>query len=231
MARVLPNLQAIGQDPEIGRHKVLDALAKADPKVENAKFRFDFLASPTGMIGENGKLTKLEVEDNSLSLKDGEVKARGTGNKRTLDVETVIFAIGDKVDEAFGLPTEWNEFVKNKEPRFPIEGISYESSVEGVFVGGWSRKASEGLVGYARRDGTNAAKAVLQYLQTKEAKNSDLAAITAKIKGLNKPVIQKDDLKKLETVEAEEAKKQGLDFFKYGSNEEMLQAMGFVETA
>lgn len=231
MARVLPNLQAIGQDPEIGRHKVLDALAKADPKVENAKFRFDFLASPTGMIGENGKLTKLEVEDNSLSLKDGEVKARGTGNKRTLDVETVIFAIGDKVDEAFGLPIEWNEFVKNKEPRFPIEGISYESSVEGVFVGGWSRKASEGLVGYARRDGTNAAKAVLQYLQTKEAKNSDLAAITAKIKSLDKPVIQKDDLKKLETVEAEEAKKQGLDFFKYGSNEEMLQAMGFVETA
>jgi ferredoxin--NADP+ reductase len=230
MTRVLPDLQAIGQDPEIGRHKVLDALAKADPKVENAKFRFDFLVSPTGMIGESGKLTKLEVEDNSLSLKDGEVKARGTGNKRTLDVETVIFAIGDKVDEAFGLPTEWNEFVKNKEPRFPIEGVSYESSVEGVFVGGWSRKASEGLVGYARRDGTNAAKAVFQYLQTKEAKNTDLAAITAKIKGLNKPVIQKDDLKKLEAVEAEEARKQGLDFFKYGSNEEMLQAMGFIET-
>ncbi|MFN8412469.1 MAG: FAD-dependent oxidoreductase [Anaerolineales bacterium] len=231
MARVLPNLQAIQQDPELGRHKILDALAKADPKVQNAKFQFDFLASPTSMIGENGKLTKLEVEDNSLSLKDGEVKARGTGNKRTIDVETVIFAIGDKVDEAFGLPTEWNEFIKNKEPRFPIEGISYESSVDGVFVGGWSRKASEGLVGYARRDGTNAAKAVLQYLQTKEAGNANLEDVTNKVKALSKPIVLKDDLKRLEAVEAEEAKKQGLEFFKYGTNEEMLQAMGLIETA
>lgn len=231
MARVLPNLQAIQQDPEVGRHKVLDALAKADPKVENAKFNFDFLTSPTSMIGENGKLTKLEVEDNSLSLKDGEVKARGTGNKRTIDVETVIFAIGDKVDESFGLPTEWNEFIKNKEPRFPVEGVSYESSIDGVFVGGWSRKASEGLVGYARRDGTNAAKAVLQYLQTKEASNTNLEEVTNRVKSLSKPIVLKDDLKRLESVEAEEAKRQGLEFFKYGTNEEMLQAMGLIETA
>ena len=231
MARVLPNLQAIGQDPELGRHKVLDALAKADPKVENAKFRFDFLASPTGMIGENGKVAKLEVEDNSLSLKDGEVKARGTGNKRTIDVETVIFAIGDKVDESFGLPTEWNEFVKNPTPKFPVDNLSYESSVEGVFVGGWSRKASEGLVGYARKDGTNAAKAVLQYLQTKQPGNADVETITAKVKGLSKPIITKEDLRRLEIVEAEEAKKRGLEEFKFASNDEMLQAMGLVTTA
>jgi ferredoxin--NADP+ reductase len=231
MARVLPSLQAIDQDPELGRHKVLDALAKADPKTENADFYFDFLASPTGMIGVDGKLTQLEVEENSLSMKDGEVKARGTGVKRTLDVETVIFAIGDKVDESFGLPTEWNEFVKDPNPKFPVDGHSYESPIEGVFVGGWSRKASEGLVGYARKDGTNAAKAVLQYLQTKQPANTDVEAITAKVKGLPKPVITKDDIKKLEAVEAGEAKKRGLEEFKFASNDEMLQAMGFVATA
>jgi ferredoxin/flavodoxin---NADP+ reductase len=231
MGRVLPALQAIDQDPELGRHKVLDALAKADPKVENATFHFDFLASPTSMIGENGKLTKLEVEDNSLSVKDGEVKARGTGVKRTLDVETVIFAIGDKVDESFGLPTEWNEFVKKPDPQFPIDNLSYESPIEGVFVGGWSRKASEGLVGYARKDGTNAAKAVLQYLQTKQPANPNVEEITAKVKSLSKPVITKEDIKRLEAVEAEEAKKRGLEEFKFGSNDEMLQAMGFAQTA
>ena len=32
-------------------------------------------------------------------------------------------------------------------------------------------------------------------------------------------------------VEAEEAKKRGLEEFKYASNEEMLQAMGLTETA
>jgi ferredoxin--NADP+ reductase len=183
------------------------------------------------MYGENGLLTRLEIEDNTLTLKDGETKARGTGNKRTLEVETVIFAIGDKVDATFGLPIEWNEFVKVDPPKYPVDGHSYEAPVEGVFVGGWSRKASEGLVGYARKDGTNASKAVWAYLQTKQPMSPALDALAARIKGLDKPIAMKEDIRRLEAVEAEEAKKRGLEEFKYGSNEEMLQAMGLVETA
>ena len=151
--------------------------------------------------------------------------------KRTLDVDTVIFAIGDKVDEAFGLPTKWNEFVKNQEPRFPVEGISYESTEEGIFVGGWSRKASEGLVGYARRDGTNAGKAVFQYLQTKQVGEASAEALAEKLQSLHKPVILKDDIKRLEEVEVDEAQKRGVEEYKYASNEEMLQVMGLIETA
>ncbi|MCX6056818.1 MAG: FAD-dependent oxidoreductase [Chloroflexi bacterium] len=231
MARVQPTLQTVNQNLETGRQKILDSLAKADPKTSSAKFHFDFLASPTAMFGENGALTQLEVEDNILTERDGKISAKGTGTKRQLDVDTVIFAIGDKVDESFGLPTQWNEFIKNKEPKFPVEGVSYESTIEGIFVGGWSRKASEGLVGYARKDGTNASKAVTQYLQTRQPVNSDPETIAAKIKGLSKPVIMKDDIKRLEAVEAEEAKKRGLEEFKFSSNEEMLQAMGLIETA
>jgi ferredoxin--NADP+ reductase len=230
MERVRPALEAIQQDPEIGRQKILDALSKADTKVHNAKFRFDFLASPTAMHGENGLLTKLEVEENILTEKNGRTSAKGTGNKRMLDVDTVIFAIGDKVDDAFGLPVEWNEFVKKENPNFPVGGLSYESTEEGVFVGGWSRKASDGLVGYARKDGINAAKAVLQYLETKQPAGLSPEAVAEKMKGLGKPVIGKDDIKRLEAVEAEEAKKRGLEEFKFASNEEMLQAMGLIET-
>lgn len=231
LARVRPALDAIGQDPQIGRQKVLDALAKADPKTKNAKFHFDFLASPTAMVGENGLLTQLEVEENILTERDGKTSAKGTGTKHTLDVDTVIFAIGDQVDANFGLPTEWGEFTKNKEPKFPVENLSYETTTEGIFVGGWSRKASEGLVGYARRDGTNAAKAVMQYLQTKQPANTNADAVIEKVKSLSKPIVYKDDLKRLEAVEAEEAKKRNLEEFKFASNEEMLQAMGLIETA
>ncbi len=237
MARVLPALQAINQNPELGRHKILDALPKADPKFSETRFRFEFLASPVQMSGENGMLTKLEVEDNLLVLKDGEPKSRGTGRKRTLDVETVIFAIGDKVDEAFGLPVESGEFVKNPSPRFPVDSLSYEAfdpkanaPLKDVFVGGWSRKASEGLVGYARKDGINASKAVWQYLQTLQPAKVNGEAVTAKLKGLNKPVVTKDDIRKLEAVEAAEAQKRGLEEFKFASNEEMLQAMGLTVT-
>jgi ferredoxin/flavodoxin---NADP+ reductase len=184
-------------------------------------------------------LTHLEIEDTTLVLKEnGDTKARGTSNKRLLNVETVIFAIGDKVDETFGLPIEWNEFVKNENPSYPVEGVSYEAfdpqagkPIEGVFVGGWSRKASEGLVGYARKDGTNASKAVWQYLQNKQPDASGLETITAKVKGLQKPIVTKDDIHRLENVEAEEAQKRGLEEFKFASNEEMLRAMGLIIAA
>jgi ferredoxin--NADP+ reductase len=231
MQRTLPILQAVNQDPEIGRKKVLDALAKAEPKVADGKFHFDFLASPTAMYGENGEVTKLEVEDNILVEKDGYISAKGTGIKRTIDVDTVIFAIGDTIDDSLGLQTSKNEFVQQREPRFPIDGVSFETPVEGVFIGGWSRKASNGLVGYARRDGTNAAKAIWQFLQIRQPNGTDADAVDAKIKGLNKPVIGKEDVKRLEAAEAEEAKRLGLDFFKCSTNEEMLQIMGLIETA
>jgi ferredoxin--NADP+ reductase len=183
------------------------------------------------MIGdENGKLTHVELEDNILVEANGDTKARGTGNKRRLDVETVIFAIGDKVDESFGLPIEWNEFVKNQTPRFPIDGISYEAPAEDVFMGGWSRQASTGLVGYARKDGTNASKAVWQYLQNKQPVDPNLKAVAEKIKSLNKLIVTKEDIKKLEAVEIAEAQKRGVEEFKFDTNEEMLQAIGLTVT-
>jgi ferredoxin--NADP+ reductase len=182
------------------------------------------------MYGENGILTQLEIEENTLVEKDGIVSAKGTGIKHKLDVDTVIFAIGDRVDEAFGLPSKSNEFVKNENPKFPIDGVSYESTIDGVFVGGWSRKASEGLVGLARKDGTLAAKAVLAYLATKEAGTLTADVVTAKVKKLSKPIIMKEDIKRLEAIEAEEAKKRGLEEFKFASNDEMLQAMGLIQT-
>jgi ferredoxin--NADP+ reductase len=229
--RVAPIMEAVHQDPQAAKATILESLPKALPKVSDTRFRFEFLASPVRMIGdENGKLTQVEIEDNILVEANGDTKARGTGNKRCLDVETVIFAIGDKVDDSFGLPVEWNEFVKNTSPRFPIDGISYEVPAEDIFVGGWSRQASTGLVGYARKDGTNASKAVWAYLQTKQPIEPNLKAVAEKIKSLNKPVVTKDDVKKLEAIEIEEAKKRGIEEFKFDTNDDMLQAMGLTIT-
>jgi len=237
IARVTPVMQAIQQDPQAARAVILESLPKAVPVASDTKFLFRFLASPSQMLGENGSLTKLEIEENTLVVKEGEIKAKGTGNKTTLDVETVIFAIGDKVDENVGLPVEWNEFVKNPTPRYPVEGLSFEvydpqkkQPIADIFVGGWSRKASSGLVGYARKDGTNASKVVWDYLQTQSPASLDIDRITTKMKGLNKPVVTNEDIKKLEAVEQAEAQKRGLEEFKFATNDEMLQAMGLLET-
>jgi hypothetical protein len=86
-------------------------------------------------------------------------------------------------------------------------------------------------VGYARKDGTNASKAVWQYLQTKQPKEVNMHAVLEKVRSLGKPIVMKDDVRKLEAAETAEAQKRGLEAFKFNSNEEMLQAMGFMETA
>lgn len=236
LRRVLPALQAVGEGSDVGREKVLGALPKADPKFADTRFRFEFLTSPVAMLGENGILTKLEVEDNILVSKDGQLKSQGTGHKRALDIDTVIFAIGDKVEPSVGLPVKSNEFIKNMAPRYPIEGLSYEAfdpaanaPIEDVFVGGWSRQASEGLVGLARKDGTNAAKAVLEYLQALSLVRPDLEAVADRINALPKQIITKNELKKLEAVEEAEAARRGIPEFRFATNEEMLRAIEAAE--
>ncbi len=238
LRRVLPALQAVNETSDVGREKVLGALPKAEPKFSDTRFRFEFLTSPVRMLGQNGILSQLEVEDNILVSKDGQLKAQGTGHTRLLDVDTVIFAIGDRIDPSLGLPANSNEFFKNTSPRFPIEGHSYEaydpastSVIPDVFVGGWARQASEGLVGLARKDGTNAAKALLEYLKGVPAVEPNLQAVAARMESLPRPIITKAELKKLESIEQAEATKQGVPEFKFATNEEMLQAIGLAETA
>ncbi len=141
------------------------------------------------------------------------------------------------MDSDFGLPVAGNEYVKNPQPRFPVDGISYEAydpqagrPLEGVFVAGWSRKASTGLVGIARRDGINGAKAVAQYLQTLPPLAADpeeiVRAICERIRCREKPAVSLADLALLEAAERREAEARGLVEFKFENNEEMLRAMG-----
>jgi ferredoxin--NADP+ reductase len=151
----------------------------------------------------------------------------------------VVFCIGDRVDEAFGLPIRKNAFVKNPDPRFSIEELSFEAydpdlnrPIDRVFVTGWSREASSGLVGVARKDGENGARAVLEYLQSEPMlvnPSSIMDEFKVKLEGLHKPVIHKTDLQKLSEAVAIEAEKSGLPAFKYATNDEMLAAMGLKQ--
>jgi ferredoxin--NADP+ reductase len=237
MERVRPAADAVGQAVYQARDFMLSALPKALEPISTTRFRFDFLASPRRILGgEQGQVRGLEVEDTTLICADGEVQARRLGTTRVLDVDTVIFCIGDKVDETFGLPVRWNAFVKHAEPRFPVDGLSYEAydpdmgrPIDRVFVAGWSREASSGLVGVARKDGENGAQAVLAYLAglpgLKMPQNV-LNNFHAHLERLGKPVVRKEHLLRLEQAEQDEAARRGLESFKFGDNAAMIAAMG-----
>jgi ferredoxin/flavodoxin---NADP+ reductase len=237
--RVKPVMLSIGQDPQAARDYIVSAMERADPALSHSKLKFVFLASPTRILADDqGNMTALEVEDNTLILgEEGETKAKSIGNKRLLDVDTVIFCIGDKVDNKLGLPIQANQFVKNPFPQFPIDGISYESYdpqagkvLDGIFVAGWSREASVGLVGVARKDGERCAKAITQYLENYgPASNPHQIMITFEdmLNRTAKPVIRQPDLLKLQKVEQSEMVRLCMEDFKYSSNEQMLKAMEF----
>ncbi len=240
MKRVTPAMQAIGQDPEAAKAYILAALPRAEAPVSQTRLRFDFLASPSRIVGgERGEVRGLEVEDTLLVPHDsGEPQAKRTGTKRLIDVDTVIFCIGDRVDEGLGLPVRKNEFIKHPNPRFPVEGISFEAynpdlgrSIDRVFVAGWSREASHGLVGIARKDGEDGGKAVVHFLQSQpELKNpqSILDELEKRLGRLEEPVVHKADLVRLLEQERCEAERLGIEEFKFDSNESMLKAIGLA---
>lgn len=229
-----PLMRSLGENPAEARSYLYSALPKAMPRQSDTRFVFRFLLSPLSIQGEKGYVRGLEVERNTLYAQNGQVKAAGTGVRQVLDVDTVIFAIGDRVDEQVGLPVEGGEFMKAPNPLYPVEGTSYEvydprtgCPMEGVFVAGWARKASQGLVGVARRDGINGARAMLKYLEKVPAlPEVSLEALHQRLQKLPHPYVDKADLWRLRQIEAARARELGLEEFKFASNEEMLAALG-----
>ena len=238
LERVQPVMQAIGQDATQFRQMIEQAMVKAEPVSRNASFHMRFLSSPVRMTAdEQGQVNCLEVEENTLIQgADGQVRAKGTGIFHSLAVDTVIFAIGDVVDSMIGLPIQYGEFVKNPQPRYPVNGASYEAFdpatgqvIPDIFLAGWARQASTGLVGVARKDATNAAQAVLQYLQTVSSTDGLVVQrLHDHLERLNHPVVNKEALQYLEANERDQAADLRQETFKYATNQAMLEILGLA---
>jgi ferredoxin--NADP+ reductase len=237
ISRVTPMMQAVGQDVTAARQVFLDGLPKALPPVSTTRLKFDFLASPVRILGDwTHGVNALKIEDNTLSLSDGRIKAVGVGTSRQIEADSVIFAIGDTVDREFCLPTYGDAYCIHEQPAHPVDGISYEAydldanaPVESVFLGGWARQASTGLVGVARKDGENAAQAMLQYLQTRTPL-SDLDQVYARFTGWLQAtvpqLVTRQKLAGLQAAEQVEIQARSLEDYKFATNEEMLREMG-----
>ena len=151
--RCRERMEKVGQDADSAKEFITSGLKRALDPVSDTRFGFRFFSSPKQMIGDGtGQLVGVEVDDTHLIDVDGVTKARSVGTSCVMPADTMVFAIGDKVDESFGLPVEWSEYVKSPTPQFPIDGESYEAfdpeqnaPLQGVFVAGWSRSASDGV--------------------------------------------------------------------------------------
>jgi ferredoxin/flavodoxin---NADP+ reductase len=137
------------------------------------RLSFRFLSSPKAILQDkSGRVSAMEVAENNLVLRDdGSTTARANGQTATIDVDTVLFAIGDTHDPAIGLPMGPDGYATRPdtshpgEPSFEVWDPAAGSLLPGRFVAGWARKASTGLAGVARHDGEMGARKALEYLQ------------------------------------------------------------------
>ncbi|MFU8826831.1 MAG: FAD-dependent oxidoreductase [Brevefilum sp.] len=208
-----------------------DARARSTACETGLNFRMGFLRSPRRLIGDGqGRVRAIRFEINELVREGGQVVAHGTGQMETVAADTVIFSIGSQVDPGFGLPVAGGNYVTTRQPRFPVDGISYEvynpdlcAHCEDVFVSGWARKASEGIVGLARKDAERGARAVLSYMETIEPiSTSAIQSALDRLPNLAKRVVDKKGLAVLWAAEVEKAAEMGLPAFKFKTNAEML---------
>ncbi len=232
--QVRPVVRRVGRDVSDFYQLLDDARLKADACDQRVHFRFGFLRSPRRLIGDDqSRLRAIDFEINDLDIEKGRVVSRGTGQIERFYADTVIFSIGSRVEENFGLPVSHGNYITTPTPRFPVDGISYEvynpelcASCEDVFVSGWARKASEGIVGLARKDAERGARAVLQYLETCPADDGvDVQQALQQLPDLAHQAVNLQKLAVLEAVEQKIAAEKRLEAFKFSTDEEMLSVI------
>ncbi len=238
VARIKDRLAAVGQNADEVLKGLTDEFTKCEPTVSETKMGFKFLASPKRiLVDENNRVRGLEMEDNKLDPKGEDTVAVGLKQYYEFPCDSVVFAVGDKVDETVGLPYKSGLFVTNpnKTGNDPDDALfqAYDETagkiMDGVFLAGWARKASEGLVGIAKRDGDWCAEVVSKYLSTKTSDSqSDIKVVLGELAAtLTAHKSHPVDLAGLRTLEASEkshwSEKECIGEFKFTSNQEMIE--------
>ena len=203
------------------------------------RLSFRFLSSPTAILpDESGRIARLEVVENDLVLKDdGSTAAVRTKEKVILDVDTLIFAIGDVHDAQLGLPIGPTGYATESdpdhpdEPHFQVWNPETSRPISGSYVVGWARRASTGLVGIARHDGEMGAAKALEFLKNAPDCNSlGEAEILARLQGKGLRPVTKAELALLARAEEREAKERNLSSFKFANNDAMFKAIAEEQT-
>lgn len=132
---------------------------------------FKFLHSPTEIIGDEGYVKAMNLEVMELGEPDESGRRRpvSTGNIVTMDVDTVIVALGTGPNPIIqdSASAENLDLETNKWGYIVIDGETGRTSIDGIFAGGDVAPSGESNAINAMGAGKKAAKAIDEYLKTK----------------------------------------------------------------
>jgi len=239
-SRIRPRLEAVGQNADQLLSGMLEEMTQCAPAGSETKLRFRFLSSPRRVLTDSkNRVRGLELEDTKLEPKGEDFSAVGLKTYSEFPCDSVVFAVGDRVDETLGLPFKNGSFLTNpnRTQNEPDDALfqAYDEQngqvLEGVFLTGWARKASEGLVGVAKRDGDWCSEVINRYLATRPpvtpAENGErLQKLKRLIEKRQPDAVRNEDLRLLMEMEEEEGKRRGIiEGFKFPTNQQMLSAI------
>lgn len=233
LKRIEPQLAAVGQDISKVADDTFPVLKKPEsPPPAGSRLLFRFLSSPQQIhIDPAGRIDRLTVIENVLVQRGESTACKATDSTADLEVDTMIFAIGDVADPSVGLPYGKDGYLINPDTSDAARA-AYEvfddvgsCAMSGVYVVGWARKASEGLVGIARHDAEVGAVHVLKYLDCAPSNEISVDEIKRQIESKGARVVDKADLELLARAEEQQARQRGLPWFKFSEDEVMLAAI------
>jgi len=239
LARVAARMEAVGQAPDKVLADMQAEFTKCEPAEGPTRMHFHFLSSPKRVLADaQHRVTGLELEDTKLEVKGADTAAVGLKTSYTLPCDSVVFAVGDRVDEKVGLPYKGGVFITNpnRTQNDPDDSLfqAYDeaagSILPGVFLCGWARKASEGLVGVAKRDGEWCGEVVTRYLATMASPPAEDAAqklrrLEALLRSRQPDLVRIEELLVLSEMEKQEGQRRDIEEFKFPANDEMLAAI------
>ena len=233
LKRVKARMAAVGQGTARVPEETFPCLLKfPEQETVRPRLNFRFLSSPFAIVpGPDGRIARIRVAENILVNRNGSVAAESSDKTTELDVDTMIFAIGDVHESSLGLPFNSTGYVTNPDtidPRARYEIFDPEkgSVTQGMYVLGWARKASEGLVGIARHDGESGATYVLEYLdRLKEQRTAPLNEIVRFLEQQRIQIVPKCDLPWLRLAEQREASSRNLVSYKFPEDAAMLSGI------
>ena len=137
-------------------------------EAEHEGVHFTFLAAPTRLVGEGGKLGGMEVVTMALGAPDASGRRRPepkSGTERVIACDMIISAIGQFCDESFtqGSDGTLGEVCLTKWKTIQIDPATLATDRQGVFAGGDAAQGPATVV-EAIRDGKRAAHAIDAFL-------------------------------------------------------------------
>ncbi|MFC3173411.1 FAD-dependent oxidoreductase [Novosphingobium bradum] len=200
-----------GQRKSVNHLRSFAAIPESVRQDMAVEIAFDFFAAPRAILGDNGRVTGVEVE--RTRLEGG--RAVATGESYVIPAGLVVCCIGYQTSPIAGVPFEESAGrFANDEGRI----------LPGLYCVGWARRGPSGTIGTNRPDGFGVIDLIAQD-QPRESAKPGCDGFDALAEARALKVVRFRDWKKIEAAEAERAR-EGAPREKFVDLAGMIRAAG-----